>query len=138
MENPENSNLIAAYNYFWENVDINKIDILNIQARLWFIAIYLESNENEHKIFDTINSIGMSLNTEELLKNHLFTSATVEDYNQIWKPIFEADAATLAYWKTEVAIVSSGKKTISDRFFHILLQIIMHDPRNRRETRRDS
>lgn len=130
LENAENSNLIAAYNYFWGNVDINKINILNIQARLWFIAIYLESNENEHKIFDTINSIGMSLNTEELLKNHLFTSATVEDYNQIWKPIFEVDAVTLAYWKTEVAIVSSGKKTISDRFFHILLQIIMHDPRN--------
>lgn len=130
LSGQEESNLIKAYNYFREHVNVHKINTLNIQARLWFVAIYLESNENEHKIFDTINSIGMSLNTEELLKNHLFTSATLEDYNQIWKPVFEADSATLAYWKTEVAIVSTGRKSISDRFFHILLQIIMHDPRN--------
>ena len=124
------SNLIKAYNYFRNNVDVSKINHLHIQARLWFIAIYLEANENEHKIFDTINSLGMSLNTEELLKNHLFTSATLDDYRAIWRPVFEADDACLTYWKTETSVGSMGKKTLSDRFFHTLLQIIMHDPRN--------
>ena len=126
----ETSNLIKAFNYFRENLDVNKIDLLNIQARLWFIAIYLEANENEHKIFDTINSLGMSLNTEELLKNHCFTSACLDEYNVVWKPVFEADDKCLTYWKAETSIGRSGKRTTSDRFFHILLQIIMHDPRN--------
>lgn len=130
LEGGDKSNLIKAYNYFRDNIDINKVNHLNIQARLWFIAIYLDSNENEHKIFDTINSLGMSLNTEELLKNHLFTSATLNDYMTIWRPVFEADDACLSYWKTETSIGSMGKKTLSDRFFHTLLQIIMHDPRN--------
>lgn len=70
LDGEDKSNLIKAYNYFRNNVDVSKINHLHIQARLWFIAIYLEANENEHKIFDTINSLGMSLNTEELLKNH--------------------------------------------------------------------
>lgn len=126
----ETSNLIRAYNYFRENVDVNKVVHLNIQARLWFIAIYLESEENEHKIFDTINSLGMSLNTEELLKNHCFTVASLEQYKTIWRPVFEADDACLTYWKTSTSIGRTSKKTISDRFFHTLLQIIMYDPRN--------
>ena len=130
LDGEDKSNLIKAYNYFRNNVDVSKINHLHIQARLWFIAIYLEANENEHKIFDTINSLGMSLNTEELLKNHLFTSATLDDYRAIWRPVFEADDACLTYWKTETSVGSMGKKTLSDRFFHTLLQIIMHDPRN--------
>ena len=130
LDGEDKSNLIKAYNYFRNNVDVSKINHLHIQARLWFIAIYLEANENEHKIFDTINSLGMSLNTEELLKNHLFTSATLDDYTAIWRPVFEADDACLTYWKTETSVGSMGKKTLSDRFFHTLLQIIMHDPRN--------
>lgn len=130
LDGEDKSNLIKAYNYFRNNVDVSKINHLHIQARLWFIAIYLEANENEHKIFDTINSLGMSLNTEELMKNHLFTSATLSDYESIWRPVFEADDACLTYWKTETSVGSMGKKSLSDRFFHTLLQIIMHDPRN--------
>ena len=130
LDGEDTSNLIMAYNYFRNNVNPSKINILNIQARLWFIAIYLESNENEHKIFDTINSLGMSLNTEELLKNHLFTSATFNDFMTIWKPVFEEDDACLNYWKSETSVGTAGKKTLSDRFFHTLLQIIMHDSRN--------
>lgn len=126
----ETSNLIKAYNFFRDNVDVNKINHLNIQARLWFIAIYLEAAENEHKIFDTINSLGMSLNTEELLKNHCFTAASLEQYMTIWKPVFEADDACLTFWKAETSIGRTSKKTNSDRFFHTLLQIIMHDTRN--------
>lgn len=126
----DTSNLIKAYNFFRNNVDVNAINHLNIQARLWFIAIYLAEGENEHKIFDTINSLGMSLNTEELLKNYCFTAATLEQYMSIWKPVFEADDACLSFWKAKTSFVKSGQKTNSDRFFHTLLQIIMHDPRN--------
>lgn len=130
IEGSENSNLIKAFNFIREHVDIAKIDINNIMARTVFISINLDNNENEHKIFDTINSLGVRLNTEELLKNHLFKESTLDKYLEIWKPIFEADGETLAYWKTEVSIATTGKRTISDRFFHMLLQVIMHDPRN--------
>ena len=130
IEGEGNSNLIRAFNYFRNNVDIDKVNHLAIQKHLWFIAIYLEPYEKEHKIFDTINSISLKLNTEELLKNFLFTSDTLQEYLSIWKPVFEADDKCLNYWKTEHSIGRTGKKTLSDRFFHILLQIIMHDPRN--------
>ncbi|MBR1464400.1 MAG: DUF262 domain-containing protein [Prevotella sp.] len=130
IANEGQSNLIAAYNYFRKNVDVKKIDHIKIQKNLWFISIYLEPYEKEHKIFDTINSISLKLNTEELLKNYLFTSDTLQEYLSIWKPIFEANDTCLNYWKTEYSFARTGKKTLSDRFFHILLQIIMHDPRN--------
>lgn len=130
VEGEEQSNLIKAFNYFRNNVDITKVNHLAIQKHLWFIAIYLEPYEKEHRIFDTINSISLKLNTEELLKNYLFTSDTLQDYLSIWKPVFEADDACLSYWKRETSVGRTGKKTLSDRFFHILLQIIMHDSRN--------
>lgn len=130
LDRNSSSKIFKAYNYFRDNLDINKIDLNNIRNRLWFIAIYLEANENEHKIFDTINSIGLSLNTEELLKNHLFTQDTLNEYQEIWKPVFEADDNTLVYWKKKTSTKTSAKKSMSDRFFHTLLQIVMFDPRN--------
>ena len=125
------SNLIKAYNYIRKNLDLSRINLKNIQNRLWFIVIYLKESENEHRIFDTINSIGLSLNTEELLKNFLFSQETLNEYNKIWRPMFEVDDTTRNYWKQKTSINTSTKKTISDRFFHTLLQIIMFDPRNK-------
>lgn len=124
------NNIIKAYNFFFDSIDTSKINLTNIQDRLWFIVIYLKANENEHKIFDTINSIGLSLNTEELLKNHLFTQDSLKEYQEIWKPVFEEDDDTLAYWKNKTSTKTSAKKSMSDRFFHTLLQIVMFDPRN--------
>jgi uncharacterized protein with ParB-like and HNH nuclease domain len=131
LEGEETSNLIRAYNYFQQNLDVSKVNILNIKRRLWFIAIYLEEKENEHKIFDTINSIGMRLNTEQLLKNHLFSETTVDEYKKIWKPVFEADEKTINYWSSELSVSRSVRTSLSERFFDILLQIIMYDPRNK-------
>ena len=130
LEGEDDSNLIKAYNYFRANIDLTKININSIQARTVFICIHLDNNENEHRIFDTINSLAMKLNTEELLKNHLFKESTFPSYNSIWKPVFEMDTNCLNYWKTEYSIGRNTKKTISEGFFYTLLQIIMHDPRN--------
>ena len=131
LDGEERSNLIRAYNYFQEHLDIRKIDLLNIKRRLWFISINLEKDENEHKIFDTINSIGMRLNTEQLLKNYLFSESTVSDYTRIWKPVFESDDITLNYWSREISLGKSAMTSISDRFFDLLMQILIHDPRNK-------
>ncbi len=131
LEGAETSNLIKAYNFFRDNVDVTKINHLKIQAQLWFIAIYLEADENEHKIFDTINSLGMNLNTEELLKNHLFTQESLDDYKAIWRPVFEGNDEIITYWKDATSNGRTIGRTNSDRFFHILLQILMLDPRNK-------
>lgn len=130
IDGEDTSNLIKAFNFFLNKVDISKIDVNNIMAHTVFISINLDNNENEHKIFDTINSLGVRLNTEELLKNHLFKESTLDKYMEIWKPVFEANRETISYWKQEISVATTSKKTVSDRFFHILLQIIMHDPRN--------
>lgn len=123
------SNLIKAYNYFRANVDLNKVDINKIQARTVFITINLDSGENEHKIFDTINSLGVNLTTGELLKNHLFNEATEDKYNFIWKPVFESDQKCLNFWSGEYT-VGRTKTAVQEGFFYTLLQIIMHDPKN--------
>lgn len=124
------SKLKEAYNYFQGHVDPSKVNLNLIQHRLMFIAIYLSAKENEHKIFDTINSLGMSLNTEELLKNYLYTEGDLDEYTSHWKKVFEDNNNVISYWKDETSVGSTGKKTLSDRFFHTLLQIIIHDPRN--------
>ena len=130
LDGEERSNLIRAYNYFQEHLDVSKINLLNIKRRLWFISINLEKDENEHRIFDTINSIGMRLNTEQLLKNYLFSETTVDDYTKIWKPVFETDDITISYWGREISMGKSAMTSISDRFFDLLMQIIIHDSRN--------
>lgn len=131
LEGEETSNLIAAFNYIRKNIDTSKVRFPQIQAHTVFVVISLNTNENEHKIFDTINSLGTDLSTEELMKNLLFTEETYEQYREIWQPIFEADNACKMFWKTQkIGSRNLGSRSMSYWFFHTLLQIVMHDPRN--------
>jgi len=123
------SNLIKAYNYFRANIDTEKIDINKILARAVFITINLDNGENEHKIFDTINSLGVNLTTGELLKNHLFNESTFDKYNSIWKPAFEENQDCLNFWSGDYT-VGRIKTVVQEGFFYTLLQVIMHDPKN--------
>lgn len=121
------SNLLKAYNYFIGNIDIKKVNINNILARTIFITINLNNDENEHKIFDTINSLGVGLTTGELLKNHFFDESSEGKYQSIWEPVFEKDQDCLNYWSSDYTI-GRQKTLIQEGFFYYLLQIMMHDP----------
>ncbi len=107
-EKYKNNNILNCYNYFDEQKDLlKKISIHKLLNRLYFVGIDLGSEEDEQQIFDTINSLGVSLTTAELLKNGLFKRNDEKFYNNTWKKAFEQDEDTKGYWDQKV---TSGRQ----------------------------
>lgn len=122
------SNILKCYNYFQKNINVDKLDIDTLLAHIVFIAIELQQQDDEQVIFDTINSLGVRLTTAELLKNYFFTEAHREEYEELWKPIFEKDRDVINYWDTIVAAGRTRRSNI-DAFFAAFLNIKIHDPK---------
>ncbi|GHV73833.1 hypothetical protein AGMMS49940_11350 [Spirochaetia bacterium] len=122
--NTENK-ISAAYNFFKNNLDESIINYQTLLDNLQFVVIDLLLDEDEQKIFDTINSLGVKLTTAELLKNYFFNH-DIELYEKNWKDIFETDSAR-KYWDIQI---SAGRVTRSllDLFFYSFLQIKIQDP----------
>lgn len=131
----KSSNIKKAYKFFLDilndifvvkrNKDSNGktiIDYKNIHKFLNFVVITLQDGEDEQQIFDTINSLGVKLTTGELLKNYLFADDTLEDYNIIWKPVFENSKETEEFWSHQITTGRLNKRTI-DVFLYYFLQI---------------
>ncbi len=123
LENLTHSdNITKAYNYFKQNLKTEKVNINNILSNLLFVGIDLGENEDEQKIFDTINSLGVTLTTAELLKNYFFNRTEIDLYNTNWKNVFEKDDETKNYWDKEIT-TGRSKRTFIDLFFYSYLQI---------------
>ena len=120
--NNNQSKIIDLYNYFRTHIDVEKVNSDSIKRNVHFVAIDLDSDENEQQIFDTINSLGVKLTTSELLKNYLFDQDNEAKYNKYWKPIFESDVDQKGYWDQEV---NSGTKKyhLIDLFLYAFLTI---------------
>jgi len=130
---PSSSNVIRAYNYFKSEITEALSDVNNVKALrnlLTFVVITLDADEDEQQIFDTINSLGVTLTTGELLKNYFYNKSSVSLYETTWKPVFENDAECLAYWGKDY---SSGrtKRSNLEVFFYSFLQIKLQDPQLR-------
>jgi uncharacterized protein with ParB-like and HNH nuclease domain len=104
------SNIIKCYNYFHENINVDKLDIDALMAHVVFIAIELQQQDDEQAIFDTINSLGVRLTTAELLKNYFFTEATQEEFEELWMPIFEKNREVISYWNSTVTAGKNDQK----------------------------
>lgn len=124
---PGESIITQAYNYFLANVKPEDYDINVLRNCLNFVVIDLEENDDEQQIFDTINSLGVRLTTGELLKNYFFQRENYDYYEQVWKPVFDADDACIRYWNETV---TSGrfKRPNIEAFLYSYLQVRMHDP----------
>ena len=66
------SRLFSLCQYFYKNIEPDKLSSDKIKKNVHFVTIDLDSEENEQEIFDTINSLGVKLTTSELRKNYLF------------------------------------------------------------------
>ncbi len=121
------SRLAKAYNYMLPRVSPDTYNSQVIRNHISFVGIDLNHNEDEQVIFDTINSLGVSLTTGELLKNYLFNKNTVDDYNILWKPVFEADEETVKYWETSTT-EGRLKRTNLESFLYAYLHIKINDP----------
>ena len=121
------SNIIGAYNYFRENIDISQLDMSRVLHNVQIIDIVIGDNDDEQQIFDTINSLGVDLTTAELLKNHLFDEDSLSDYETLWKPAFEKDGECIEFWGKP--LLKGRKKQINvEAFLNAFLQIKVHDP----------
>lgn len=121
------SRLAQAYNYFIENVGVDKFNLDTILAHISFVGIDLNNEDDEQVIFDTINSIGVTLTTGELLKNYLFSQDSIHMYLSKWKPVFEADEETLKYWDSGVTQGRKIRKNL-ETFLNAYLHIKINDP----------
>lgn len=120
--------IVHAYNYFCENIHTEKLNIQNILAKVIFVGIDINADEEEQQIFDTINSLGVKLTTGELLKNYFFDKNSLKDYEQKWKPIFEADNECREYWDKEIT-AGRIKRPNLELFFYSFLQIKLQYPK---------
>jgi uncharacterized protein with ParB-like and HNH nuclease domain len=118
--------ITTAYKYFKDNLNSDKLDINNILAKILFVGIDLDENEDEQQIFDTINSLGVKLTTAELLKNYFFNRDEISTYETYWKKVFEKDDETKNYWDREIT-TGRLKRAFIDLFFFSYLQIKMQD-----------
>ncbi len=121
------SRLAEAYKYLIENVDVTKLNLDTILAHISFVGIDLNNDDDEQVIFDTINSIGVTLTTGELLKNYLFSQETIQIYLSKWKPVFESDEETLKYWDSGVTQGRKIRKNL-ETFLNAYLHIKINDP----------
>ena len=119
-------NITQAYTYFKVNLNADKLDINNILAKILFVGIDLDENEDEQQIFDTINSLGVKLTTAELLKNYFFNRDEISTYTTYWKNVFENDEETKNYWDREIT-AGRLKREFIDLFFFSYLQIKIQD-----------
>lgn len=119
--------ITESYRYFREHADPEKLNFDAICNKVLFVGIDLDQDDDEQQIFDTINSLGVTLTTAELLKNYFFTRRDIEAYKQDWYDVFEKDEETRNYWDTEIT-AGRIKRTYIDMFFYSFLLIKIQDP----------
>ena len=98
------SNILNCYNFFQENINVDKLDIDTLMAHIVFIAIELQQQDDEQVIFHR------------------------EEYEQFWMPIFEKDRDVINYWDSTVSAGRMRRSNI-DAFFAAYLNIKIHDPK---------
>ena len=123
------SNIVEAFRYFLANISPDAISKQTILGCVWLNTIDIQYDEDEQQIFDTINSLGVTLTSAELLKNYLFNRDNLNAYEQYWESIFEpaSDVDTREWWNREI-VTGRIKRTVIDLFFDSLLQILIQDP----------
>ena len=128
IENPEpRSRILDAYNYFIDNIDASKLDIMTIIANAQFVRITLDEDEDEQQIFDAINSLGVRLTTAELLKNYFYSREDISAYNSNWAVVFDNDPESRTYWGQEFE-VGRLTRSLIDIFFDAYFQIFIQNP----------
>ncbi|HEV2628631.1 MAG TPA: DUF262 domain-containing HNH endonuclease family protein [Pseudolabrys sp.] len=122
------NNVLAAYRYFESKADnLKSIDPLVLLGNVYFVGIDLGADEDEQQIFNTINSLGVSLSTAELLKNDLFNRKNASVYEATWLPAFESSEDDRLYWTAEITAGREHRENI-DLFMQSYLLMIVNSP----------
>lgn len=106
-----------CYNFFYTQLmSISNEERINLWDNLFdknnkiLVVIDLDDNDQEQKIFDTINSSGVRLTSTDIIKNALYqklieltkdSDKIAEYYKRTWAETFEKDDSVVAYWNKE-------------------------------------
>lgn len=123
--NDADDKILRCYKYFDSRIedidDIQKfMDFILKESKLW-VVIDIEQDEDEQKIFDSINSTGIKLTATDIIKNALFDKViklTINYetlYKDYWESVFENENTD--FWDSEVA-TGRLKRTQSEIFLH--------------------
>lgn len=82
------SNVVANYTYFLEQIRKHKDEIENIHqgiSKLFIVDISLDrSQDNPQLIFESMNSTGLALSKAELIKNYLLMDIESQKQNELY------------------------------------------------------
>lgn len=116
--------ILECYRYFRSRVE--KLDDFRgfmdfiLDSKLW-VVIDLNKDDDEQKIFDSINSTGVKLTATDIIKNALFAKAIELNtdyetlYKTYWENVFEGE--NIDFWDSEVT-TGRLKRTQSEIFLH--------------------
>ncbi len=106
-----------CYKFFYTQLmSISNEERINLWDNLFdknnkiLVVIDLDDNDQEQKIFDTINSSGVHLTSTDIIKNALYqklielikdSDKIAEYYKRTWAETFEKDDSVVAYWNKE-------------------------------------
>ena len=106
-----------CYKFFYTQLmSISNEERINLWDNLFdknnkiLVVIDLDDNDQEQKIFDTINSSGVRLTSTDIIKNALYqklieltkdSDKIAEYYKKTWAETFEKDDSVVAYWNKE-------------------------------------
>lgn len=120
--------IFGCYNYFNTRTESKSNDELFefmkfICETKIFVLVTLNANEDEQKIFDSINSTGAPLNASDIIKNALFDKAikinneewALKIYEKYWESVFEKDDEMRKFWITKIG---KDARTRSENLLH--------------------
>ena len=122
--------MAQAFAYFAKRIvdsrDVAREDHVSLKMlydaftkKVRMVVIEVSAEEDAQKIFETINCTGIKLTTGEMLKNYLFDDNCVEEYEKIWRPVFEVNHQN--YWESAITKGRQSDSHIENFFYHYML-----------------
>lgn len=121
VSDEEKESIKRAYKYFYNYFKLNSDKIKAFYKRLVsdnnsIIKITLTANDDEQKIFDSVNSLGKSLSNADIIKNYIFQKLrenakgdqvkidkVIMLYNDLWDSLFYAEDKK-EFWYDEMTL----------------------------------
>lgn len=115
----ETHNILRCYSFFMNKFSkCNKKERILIGSKFtsdikFFIAIELDSKDDEQKIFDSVNRLGMKLLNSDIIKNNLYQKLkevatddidVINIYNKNWRDVYQANDSLREYWEREITV----------------------------------
>jgi alkylated DNA nucleotide flippase Atl1 len=114
----------TAYGFFRAQMtqsgpDSQPLDLARLETVLWerlqFVAIAADSNDNVHRIFESLNDRGVRLTQADLLRNYVFMllpTRAEHVFEHIWRPMQDSLTATQLETLVFVDLILRGRTTI--------------------------